>query len=61
VKRSLSAGRSRSDGLKLDVFTEDEIQYIHFATLEVRERTGVWVELDEALDICADGGCVVDR
>ena len=41
--------------------TEDEIQDIHLATLEVLERTGVWVELDEALDIFADGGCVVDR
>jgi trimethylamine--corrinoid protein Co-methyltransferase len=61
VKRNLFAGRRRSGGLKLDVFTEDEIQDIHLSTLEVLERTGVWVELDEALDIYSDGGCVVDR
>jgi trimethylamine--corrinoid protein Co-methyltransferase len=61
VKRNLFAGRRRSGGLKLDVFTEDEIQDIHLATLEVLERTGIWVELDEALDIYRDGGCVVDR
>ena len=36
---------------RLDVFTEDGIEDIHLATLEVLERTGVWVELDEALDI----------
>ena len=61
MKRNLFAGRRRSGGLKLDVFTEDEIQDIHLATLEVLERTGVWVELDEALDIYSDGGCAVDR
>lgn len=61
MKRNLFAGRRRSGGLKLDVFTEDEIQDIHLSTLEVLERTGVWVELDEALDIYGDGGCVVDR
>ena len=61
MKRNLFAGRRRSGGLKLDVFTEDEIQDIHLSTLEVLERTGVWVELDQALDIYSDGGCVVDR
>ena len=45
----------------LSVFTDDEIDDIHLATLEVLERTGVWVELDEALDVFADGGCLVDR
>ena len=61
MKRNLFAGRRRSGGIGLNVFTDDEIEDIHLATLEVLERTGVWVELDEALDIFADGGCVVDR
>jgi trimethylamine--corrinoid protein Co-methyltransferase len=61
VKRNLFAGRRRSGGIGLDVFTDDEVQDIHLATLEVLERTGVWVEIDEALDILSDGGCVVDR
>ena len=61
MKRNLFAGHRRSGGLSLDVFTADELQDIHLATLEVLERTGVWVELDEALDIFADGGCLVDR
>ena len=61
MKRNLFAGRRRSGGIGLNVFTDDEIDDIHLATLEVLERTGVWVELDEALDIFADGGCVVDR
>jgi trimethylamine--corrinoid protein Co-methyltransferase len=57
----LDAGRKLSSGLCLNVFTDDEVQDIHLATLEVLERTGIWVELEEALDIYSDGGCLVDR
>ncbi len=61
MKRNLFAGRPRSGGLSLNVFTESELDDIHSATLEVLERTGVFVEADEALDIFSDGGCPVDR
>jgi len=61
VKRNVHAGNPRSAGLSLNVFTEAEMDDIHFATLEVLERTGVWVEDDDALDVFADGGCRVDR
>ncbi len=61
MKRNLHAGNPRSGGLSLNVFTEAEMDDIHFATLEVLERTGVWVEDDDALDVFADGGCRVDR
>jgi len=61
VKRNLFAGRPRSGGLSVNVFTESELEEIHFASLEVLERAGVFVEDDEALDIFADGGCPVDR
>ncbi len=61
MKRNLFAGRPRSGGLSLNVFTESELNDIHLASLEVLERTGVFVEADEALDIFADGGCDVDR
>ncbi len=61
MKRNLFAGRPRSGGLSLNVFNDTELDDIHLATLEVLERTGVFVEADEALDIFADGGCAVDR
>ena len=61
MRRPHHAGRTRSGGLSLNVFTPDEIDDIHVATLEVLERTGVFVEDDEPLDIFADGGCLVDR
>ena len=40
---------------------ESEMDDIHDATLEVLERTGVFVEDDEALAVFSDGGCEVDR
>jgi len=60
VIRGPHAGRSRSGGFSLDVFTLDELDDIHLATLEVLERTGVFVEDDEPLDIFSDGGCIID-
>ncbi len=61
MKRNLHAGHPRRGGLSLNVFTEAELDDIHLASLEVLERTGMWVEDDEALAIFADGGCRVDR
>jgi len=61
VKRNLQAGRPSSGGLSLNVFTEAELQDIHLGSLEVLERTGVWVEADDALDLFSDGGCIIDR
>ena len=59
MKRNLHAGRRRSGGLRLDVFTEDEIADIHLATLDVLERTGVYVESEEAQEIFAGAGARV--
>jgi len=61
VKRNLRAGGTRTLGLSVNVFTESELDDLHLGTLEVLERTGVFVEADEALDIFKDGGCAVDR
>jgi len=61
VKRNPHAGGSRSRGLSVTVFTESELDDVHLATLEILERTGVFVEDDEALDIFKDGGCRIDR
>ncbi len=61
MKRNLFAGQRRSGGIGLTMFSDDELRMIHRGTLVVLERTGIWVELDEALDIFSDGGCRVDR
>jgi trimethylamine--corrinoid protein Co-methyltransferase len=60
VKRNLHAGRLRSGGLRLNVFTPDEVEDVHLATLEVLQRTGVFVEHEEARQLFAEGGCEID-
>ena len=61
MKRHDRAGYSRWDGIGMAPLSEGDLQDIHLATLEVLERTGVWVEADDAIDVFADGGCHVDR
>ncbi len=61
MKRNLQAGALRNAGLKLEVLSETDLDDIHLGTLEVLDRSGVFVEQPEALDIFADGGCRVDR
>jgi len=60
LKRTLHAGKSHSGGFSLGVFTRDELHEIHLATLEVLEKTGVFVESEEALEIFDGGGAWVD-
>jgi trimethylamine---corrinoid protein Co-methyltransferase len=61
VKHDPQAGARRDAALRLQVFSDADLDDIHRGTLEVLERTGVFVESDEALDVMADGGCRVDR
>ena len=49
----------RPAGLRF--LTDDRIEALHVATLEVLERTGILVEDEAALDIFSDGGCAADR
>ena len=60
MERSPQVGRLRREGLLLEVLTDDDIRDIHYATLEVLERTGMFIEADDARDIYRDGGCDVD-
>lgn len=41
--------------------SEGQIEEIHFATLEVLERTGVKVDHPEALQLLKDAGCIVNE
>jgi trimethylamine--corrinoid protein Co-methyltransferase len=51
----------RKAGLGIEMFTQDELRDIHYATVEVLADTGLWVEDEEAMDVFASGGCHVDR
>ena len=60
MKRNLHAGRSRSEGAQLRLLTDDDLADIHLGTLEVLERTGVFVEAEEARALFAEAGASVD-
>ena len=51
VKRNLYSDIATLGGFGFDVFTEDEINKIHLATLEVIEKTCQYVVNDETRDI----------
>ncbi len=61
MKRNLYAGKSLSGGLGLKVFTDDELDDIHRATLEVLEKTGLFFDDNEALEVLDGGGAVIDK
>jgi trimethylamine--corrinoid protein Co-methyltransferase len=61
LKRNIYAGKSLSGGLGLKVFTNDELDDIHRATLEVLEKTGLLFDDDEALEVLDGGGAVIDK
>ena len=60
MKRNIKAGKRYGRGLEFNVFTTDELNDIHDATLEVLQKTGVFVEDSTARDIFASGGAMVD-
>jgi trimethylamine--corrinoid protein Co-methyltransferase len=42
--RPHKAGSKTSDGLSLNLFTDDELDSLHLATLEILANTGVYVQ-----------------
>ena len=61
MKRNLKAGKKSGGGLEFKVFTEDELDEIHLATLEVLEKTGLLFDDDKALAVLDGGGAVIDK
>ena len=47
--------------LSLNNLTDDELNDIHQATLEVLEKTGLFIETDEALEVFDGAGAEIDR
>jgi len=60
MMRSLYAGLVTSEGLGLKILADDELDRIHSATLEVLQRTGVFVEDETAREVFAGAGARVD-
>jgi len=58
--RNFHAGRNHSGGLEFHVLSEIDKERIHASTLEVLLKTGVFVEDQDALEMYAGGGCMID-
>ena len=59
--RNLFAGKMQSGGLSLNIFSRDELEQVHSATLEVLRRTGLYIGDKQAREILAGGGAIVDE
>ncbi|MBW2593952.1 MAG: trimethylamine methyltransferase family protein [Deltaproteobacteria bacterium] len=59
--RNLQPGTLLTSGIGLNMFSEDELEKIHLATLEILLEMGVKVESNQALDIFDGAGCNVDK
>jgi len=54
------AGRTPLNGVRLELFSEDDLRAIHYATVRVFLDPGIQVSDQEARDIFRDAGCEVD-
>lgn len=61
MREGMRAGFRALEGLSLNVFSDDEIEEIHLATLRVLWETGIRVLAEDAQEIFEGGGCKVDR
>ncbi len=59
-RRSFKSSGSSYDGFGLNVFSNDSMDAIHNATLEVLWQEGIRTECKLAQEIYASGGCTVD-
>jgi len=60
MKRNTRSNYPQKHGFSMDMFTPEELQQIHLATLEVLWHEGITAGSQEALKLFADGGADVD-
>ena len=61
MNRAICSGKFQIKGVNFEVLSDDEIKDIHYASLEILEKTGVYVEDDDAIDLFHSIGCRVDN
>ncbi|MDA8227979.1 MAG: trimethylamine methyltransferase family protein [Desulfitobacterium hafniense] len=60
TKRNTRAGFAMLAGFGINAFSIEQLDAIHYATLEVFWKTGIKVESTEAVEIFSGAGCIVD-
>lgn len=61
MSRFYQAGVSKFHGIGLQMFSEDELYAVHCATLDVMQNAGIKVVSEEAREIFAGGGAIVEK
>ena len=61
MRRLLKSGINISAGLGLSSFSKDELDSIHYATLQILQDTGIKVMHADALEVFHAGGALVER
>ena len=61
MKRMSRSGIGTTAGFGLGAFSRDELDSIHYATLQILQDTGIKVMNKEALEIFQGGGCAIER
>jgi len=61
MKPNQYAGRQMMQGLKLDIFSQEGIEAIDRATLDVLGNYGIQVSDEEGLQLFEKAGCEVDK
>jgi trimethylamine---corrinoid protein Co-methyltransferase len=59
--RNQKAGFHSLNGYGLSAFTDQELQAVHFGTLQILWNTGIKVKTQEALDIFSSAGAYIER
>jgi trimethylamine--corrinoid protein Co-methyltransferase len=61
MRRRFRSGISASSGLGLSSLSRDELDSIHYATLQILQDTGIKVMNEKALEVFHGGGATVER
>ena len=61
MKRISKSGIGTTAGFGLAAFSRDELDSIHYATLQILQDTGIKVLSEDALEIFHGGGCEIER
>jgi len=61
MRRRFRSGISASSGLGLNSLSRDELDSIHYATLQILQDTGIKVMNEKALEVFHGGGATVER
>ncbi len=61
MAQKFKTAKKRGQGFGLHSLTDDKLYQIHLATLNVLEKTGVFIDTEEALEVFDGAGADVDR